>query len=83
MQIAYNTLDGSSYPLEIAGYKMWASTVQTVGTQNEQPVGKAGLTGISRSSELETYYPRRAWHLVPSGSAAASPRRVRSTATAR
>ena len=55
VQIAYNTPDGSSYPLEIAGYKMWASTVQTVGTQNEQPVGKAGLTGISRLSELETY----------------------------
>ena len=55
VQIAYNTPDGASYPLDIAGYKMWASTVQTIGTQNAEPVGKAGLTGISRLTELETY----------------------------
>ena len=55
VQIAYDTPDGSSYPLEVSGYKMWASTVQTVGTVNEQPVGKAQLEGVSRLTELETY----------------------------
>ena len=55
VQIAYNTPDGSSYPLEISGYKMWASTVQTIGTRNAEPVGKAGLTNVSRLTELETY----------------------------
>ncbi len=55
VQIAYDKPNGSDYPVEISGYKMWASTVQTVGTQNEQPVGKQGLTGISRLTELEVY----------------------------
>lgn len=55
VQIAYDKPNGSNYPVEISGYKMWASTVQTVGTQNEQPVGKQGLTGISRLTELEVY----------------------------
>lgn len=55
VQIAYDTPNGSSYPLEVEGYKMWASTVQTIGTMNEQPVGKAGLTGVSRLTEIETY----------------------------
>ena len=32
-----------------------ASTVQTVGTKNEQPVGKKQKTGISRLSEIEEY----------------------------
>ena len=55
VQIAYDTPDGSSYPLEISGYKMWASTVQTVGTTNATPVGKAQLEGAARLTELETY----------------------------
>ena len=55
VQIAYDKPSGTDYPVEISGYKMWASTVQTVGTQNANPVGKAGLTGISRLSEIETY----------------------------
>lgn len=55
IQIAYETPDGSSYPVERAGYKMWASTLQTYGTKNQQPVGKAGLTDVSRMTEIETY----------------------------
>jgi succinate dehydrogenase/fumarate reductase flavoprotein subunit len=55
VQIAYDTPDGSSYPLERGGYKMWASTLQTVGTKNPNPVGKAGLTDVSRLTEIETY----------------------------
>lgn len=55
VQIAYDKPNGSDYPVEISGYKMWASTVQTVGTQNAQPVGKAGLTEVSRLTEIETY----------------------------
>lgn len=55
VQIAYEKPDGSDYPIEIEGYKMWASTVQTIGTENETPVGKNQLTGLSRLAELETY----------------------------
>ena len=55
VQIAYGKDKGTDYPVEISGYKMWASTVQTVGTQNAQPVGKAGLTEVSRLTEIETY----------------------------
>lgn len=55
VQIAYDTPDGSSYPVERSGYKMWASTLQTYGTKNQQPVGHAGLTDVSRMTEIETY----------------------------
>ncbi len=55
VQIAYGMPDGSYYPIESEGYKMWASTFQSIGTKNEKPVGKAGYTGISRLSELEIY----------------------------
>lgn len=55
VQIAYEKPSGADYPVEIAGYKMWASTVQTVGTMNAEPVGKKGLTEVSRLTELETY----------------------------
>ena len=55
VQIAYNKPDGSYYPVEIEGYKMWASTVQTIGTENEEPVGKRELTGLTRLEELEWY----------------------------
>lgn len=55
VQIAYDKPSGSDYPVEVSGYQMWASTVQTIGTKNEQPVGKQQLTGISRLAEIETY----------------------------
>ncbi|WP_225749875.1 FAD-binding protein [Paraeggerthella sp. Marseille-Q4926] len=55
VQIAYDKPNGSDYPVEVSGYKMWASTVQTVGTKNANPVGKNGLTDVSRLAELETY----------------------------
>ncbi|MBU5404873.1 FAD-binding protein [Paraeggerthella hongkongensis] len=55
VQIAYDKPNGADYPVEVSGYKMWASTVQTVGTKNADPVGKSGLTDVSRLAELETY----------------------------
>jgi succinate dehydrogenase/fumarate reductase flavoprotein subunit len=55
VQIGYNKPNGSYYPVEVEGYKMWASTCQTVGTKNTQPVGKSGLTGVTRLTEIETY----------------------------
>lgn len=55
VQIAYDKPNGSDYPVEVSGYKMWASTVQTVGTKNANPVGKKGLEGVSRLTELEIY----------------------------
>ena len=55
VQIAYDKPDGSYYPLEIEGYKMWASTMQTWGTTNAEPVGKNEQEGLSRLAEIETY----------------------------
>lgn len=55
VQIAYNKPKGSDYPVEVEGYKMWASTVQTIGTKNQKPVGKKQLTDLSRLAEIETY----------------------------
>lgn len=55
VQVAYGKPDGSSYPIEKAGFKQWASTVQTLSTVNEAPVGKNQLTGISRLTELGIY----------------------------
>ena len=55
VQIGYNMKDGSYYPAEAEGYYAWASTFQSIGTQNPNPVGKKQLTGISRLTELETY----------------------------
>jgi succinate dehydrogenase/fumarate reductase flavoprotein subunit len=55
VQIGYNLKDGSSYPIESEGYYAWASTFQTIGTVNEEPVGKKGQTGLSRLAEIETY----------------------------
>jgi succinate dehydrogenase/fumarate reductase flavoprotein subunit/uncharacterized protein with FMN-binding domain len=55
VQIGYNMKDGSYYPAEAEGYYAWASTFQSIGTQNEKPVGKAQRTGVSRLTELETY----------------------------
>lgn len=55
VQVAYGKPDGSEYPIEKAGYKQWASTVQTLSTMNEAPVGKNQLTGVTRLAELEIY----------------------------
>ena len=55
VQIGYNMKDGSYYPAEAEGYYAWASTFQSIGTQNPNPVGKAQRTGVSRLTELETY----------------------------
>ena len=55
VQVAYGKPNGSEYPLESEGYKMWASTVQTIGTQNKLPIGRRKLTGVSRLYELEVY----------------------------
>lgn len=55
VQIGYNKTSGKDYPVESEGYKMWASTFQSIGTQNEKPVGKKQQTGVSRLSELEIY----------------------------
>lgn len=55
VQVAKDAPDGSQYPIEKAGYKQWASTVQTLSTMNEAPVGKQGLTGVTRLAELEIY----------------------------
>ena len=55
VQIGYNMKDGSYYPAEAEGYYAWASTFQSIGTQNPNPVGKAQRTGDSRLTELETY----------------------------
>lgn len=53
VQIAYGMPDGSYYPLERGGFKAWATTIQTIGTQNEQPV--VGREGVSRLTEVELY----------------------------
>ena len=55
VQISYDKKDGSYYPQEAEGYYAWASTFQTIGTENPNPVGKKGLTGVSRLTEIETY----------------------------
>ncbi|WP_244910001.1 FAD-binding protein [Eggerthella sinensis] len=55
VQVAHEQPDGSAYPIEKAGYKQWASTVQTLSTMNEAPVGKNQLTGVTRLAELEIY----------------------------
>lgn len=53
VQIAYDKPDGSFYPVQQAGYKSWATTVQTIGTKNPTPVN--GREGLSRLTEIETY----------------------------
>lgn len=55
VQVSYDAPEGSQYPIEKAGYKQWASTVQTLSTVNEAPVGKQGLTGVTRLTELGIY----------------------------
>lgn len=53
VQIAYDMPDASFYPLERGGFKAWATTIQTIGTVNEQPV--LGREGVSRLTEVELY----------------------------
>lgn len=52
VQIAYGKPNGSDYPIEIDGYKTWASTVQAIESRSKVPVGKQGLTDISRLTEI-------------------------------
>ena len=53
VQTAYDMPDSSYYPLERGGFKAWATTIQTMGTMNEQPV--CGRTNVSRLTEVELY----------------------------
>jgi hypothetical protein len=53
IQTAYGKDSGTDYPIEVAGYKSWATTVQTIGTTNPTPVN--GREGLSRLTEIETY----------------------------
>jgi hypothetical protein len=54
IQIAYNKPSGADYPVEVSGYKAWASTFQTMGTANPTPVVE-GRDVITRLTEFETY----------------------------
>lgn len=53
IQVAYGKDNASYYPLEVAGYKAWATTLQTIGTTNPTPVN--GREDLSRLTEIETY----------------------------
>lgn len=53
VQTAYEMPDASFYPLERSGFGAWATTIQTIGTVNEQPV--VGREGVSRLTEVELY----------------------------
>ena len=55
VQIAYDKPSGADYPVEVSGYKMWASTVQTVGTKNEQEAEDGHLAPVRNRGIL----PRR------------------------
>lgn len=55
VQVANGKPSGADYPINSAGYKQWASTLQTLNSLNEQPVGKNQLTEVSRLTELEIY----------------------------
>lgn len=55
VQVAYGKTTGADYPLQNAGFKQWASTLQTLNSTNEQPVGKNQVTGVTRLAELEIY----------------------------
>ena len=55
VQVAYGKPTGTDYPIENAGFKQWASTLQTLNSINKQPVGKKQVTGVSRLAELEIY----------------------------
>ena len=53
VQTAYNMPDSSYYPVERAGFKAWATTIQTMGTRNAEPV--LGRSGVSRLTEVQLY----------------------------
>lgn len=53
IQVAYGKNSGTDYPIELGGYKAWASTLQTIGSFNPTPV--EGKEEVSRLTELETY----------------------------
>lgn len=53
VQIAYDMPDSSYYPLERGGFKAWATTIQTMGTMNAEPV--CGRENVSRLTEVELY----------------------------
>jgi succinate dehydrogenase/fumarate reductase flavoprotein subunit len=53
VQVAYGKDKGTDYPIEQGGYKSWATTMQTIGTINPNPVN--GRSGVSRLTELELY----------------------------
>ena len=55
VQIAYEKPSGSDYPIVNGGLNQWASTLQTLNSVNEAPIGRNGLTGITRLAELEVY----------------------------
>lgn len=53
IQTAYGKTTGADYPIELGGYKAWASTLQTIGSFNPTPI--EGREEVSRLTELETY----------------------------
>ncbi len=53
VQVAYGKPTGKDYPMEQGGYKSWATTMQTIGTKNPNPVN--GRKDVSRLTELELY----------------------------
>ncbi|MCI9261070.1 FAD-binding protein [uncultured Adlercreutzia sp.] len=54
IQIAHGKDSGADYPIELSGYKAWASTLQTIGSFNPTtPI--EGREEVSRLTELETY----------------------------
>ena len=55
VQIAFEKPNGSDYPILNGGLHQWASTLQTLNSMNEAPIGRNGLTGITRLAELEVY----------------------------
>ena len=58
VQVAYNKPTSASYPISSGGYKNWATTLQTVGTSNPNPVN--GRDGVSRLTEIELYCMNKA-----------------------
>ncbi len=53
IQKAYGKDSGEDYPIELSGYKAWASTLQTIGSFNPTPVD--GREEVSRLTEIEIY----------------------------
>lgn len=57
IQSALDKNDGSYYPIEVEGYKCWATSWASSYTTDDYTFGKAGYTfdDYSRMGELETY----------------------------